>query len=108
MPMNPRYQRRNRRPPKPPMLLGEPSPSLARINCLNMKGLEQRIEALKVEAVNVSAKLARLKAHKPPPPPDRLEQLEQHLTRLAALEDLAKKRLERKAEAKARYEASRR
>ncbi len=86
-----------------PMLLGEPSPSLAKINTMNMAKLEEKIASLKVEQERMAAKLASLEA-RDPQPEDKIKAAKDLLERLAALETAAAERLAGKAERKANYE----
>jgi predicted RNase H-like nuclease (RuvC/YqgF family) len=88
--------RRNRRQPDP-ILMGEPSPSLTRINRMNMRELADRIETLEREQSHLTAKIERLKAVDPPDA-ERIAALTTQVARLAALTDVARKRLAGKTE----------
>ena len=116
--MNPRRFRSNRpgggrpghgRPrrggptPDAPMLLGEPSPSLAKINKMNMAKLEEKIASLKVEQKSISNRLAELNA-KDPPPAEKIKLAGEQLARLEALEAAASDRLAGKQERKAVFD----
>ena len=63
---NRRGRPQGRRPqsgkPDAPMLLGEPSPSLARINMMNMVRLEAKIAQLVTEQAALVSRLERLNA----------------------------------------------
>jgi len=87
------------------MLLGEPSPALAQINGMNMAKLELKISSLKSERLPLEKKLERLEAIDPPPT-ERIEKAKLLITRLKTLEDLAKERLDGKAQRKALREQS--
>ena len=86
------------------MLLGEPSPSLAKINAMNMEKLAAKIASLQEEQQRMQAKLDRLLARDPAAPEEKITQAKETLTRLKALEDAAAKRLAGKAERKAMRE----
>lgn len=81
---------RNRRPD--PVLMGEPSPSLAKMNRMNRADLALQIDRLKTEAARLVIKVENLKAHKPCPE-ERVKALTAQLARLAALEQAARNRL---------------
>ncbi|MEM6854399.1 MAG: hypothetical protein AAF593_08320 [Planctomycetota bacterium] len=87
-----------------PMLLGEPSPSLAKINAMNMEKLAAKIASLQEEQQRMQAKLDRLLARDPAAPEEKITQAKETLVRLKALEDAAAKRLAGKAERKAMRE----
>lgn len=76
-----------------PILLGEPSPSLAKINKMNPAQLAQRIQSLSVEAGRIARKIEHLKLQ-PTPPQDRIEELSKQFNRLGVLEKTARERLE--------------
>ena len=82
------------------MLLGEPSPSLAKINEMNMAKLEAKIASLTEEQVRMVARLERLRGVEPLPE-EKIKQLEELLVRLNALKAAAEERLAGKAERKA-------
>ncbi len=86
------------------MLLGEPSPSLAKINEMNMVKLEAKIASLAADRVHLVAKAEKLKAADPPKP-DKLRDTEKLIERLDALKAAAEERLKGKAERKALREA---
>ncbi len=92
----------NRKRPAP-MLMGVPSPSLARINKMNMADLEERIERLAVERQRLQEKIERLQAITPPPG-DRIDELGDQIKRLAVLQRTAKDRLATKGERKTEWE----
>ena len=92
--------------PKPPMLLGEPSPSLAKINTMNMAKLEAKIASLNEEQQRMTTRLEKLKAVDPPPA-DKIASLTDLLARLEALKDAAQTRLEGKQQRKAAREQGR-
>ncbi len=83
-----------------PVLLGEPSPSLAKINTMNMAKLQEKIASLKDEQVRMAAKLQKLVA-RDPAPTEQIEAAKASLARLKALEEAATQRLLGKAERKA-------
>lgn len=85
------------------MLLGEPSPSLARINMMNMVKLEAKIQQLVEEQGLVSQRLERLTS-RDPVPTDQVERTQEQLNRLVALEKAARERLELKTKRKAEWE----
>ncbi len=89
------------------MLLGEPSPSLAKINEMNMAKLEEKIAQLDVELERVAGKLERMKRNEPPPE-DKIKSVGELLVRLNALKAYAVKRLEGKAERKKAWEEKQR
>ncbi|MEM8737722.1 MAG: hypothetical protein AAGG38_04490 [Planctomycetota bacterium] len=93
--------RRGGKPADLPMLLGEPSPSLAKINGMNMEKLAAKIASLREEQARMAAKLERLEARDPATPAEQIEMAKATLVRLKALEDAAAERLAGKAERKA-------
>lgn len=95
---------RGAKPDDLPVLLGEPSPSLAKINSMNMEKLAAKIVSLKEEQTRMAAKLERLLARDPAAPEDKVTQAKETLVRLKALEDAATTRLTGKAERKAMRE----
>ena len=88
--------RMSRRRPDP-ILMGEPSPSLAKINRMNMQQLAERIKALETESAHLSAKIERL-SQVEPRDDEKIAALTEQKARLAALADVARKRLSGKAE----------
>ncbi|MEO1236489.1 MAG: hypothetical protein AAFX76_06845 [Planctomycetota bacterium] len=86
-----------------PMLLGEPSPSLAKINGMNMEKLTAKIASLREERARMKAKLDRLEA-RDPAPAEQIQVAKATIVRLKALEDAAAERLAGKAERKAARE----
>lgn len=95
-----------RKPPPPPILLGEPSPSLAKINTMNMARLTEKITQLIEEQERVGAKLSRLEVIDPVPE-EKIKSVKELLERLAALKLAAETRLAGKAERKAAREQGR-
>tara|TARA_R110002111_G_scaffold14050_8_gene38779 strand:- start:238 stop:633 length:396 start_codon:yes stop_codon:yes gene_type:complete len=91
---------------EPPMLLGEPSPSLAKINTMNMAKLTEKIAQLEEEEARVGAKLKRLEAVDPLPEV-KIAAVKDLLARLDALKKAAAERLAGKAERKAAREQGR-
>ncbi len=85
------------------MLLGEPSPSLAKINTMNMAKLTEKIAQIEEEQTRVGAKLSRLEQVDPLPEP-KIKELKDLLVRLAALKEAAETRLAGKAQRKAARE----
>ena len=98
----PRGGRGGRRggPKEPPILLGEPSPSLAKINTMNMAKLTEKIAQLDEELARVGAKLGRLEVLDPLPE-EKIKTVKELIARLEALKDAAEKRLAGKIERKA-------
>jgi chromosome segregation ATPase len=86
------------------MLLGEPSPSLARINRMPMMKLGPKIEQLQTELDRVEAKLERMKGQDEPPT-ERIAAATDLIKRLKVLKELAEKRLEEKTARKAAWDA---
>ena len=68
------------------MLLGEPSPSLAKINTMNMAKLTEKIAQLEEEEARVGAKLSRLEVVNPRPE-EKIKAVKDLLVRLAALKE---------------------
>jgi chromosome segregation ATPase len=83
-----------------PMLLGEPSPSLAKINKMNMAKLAEKIVSLEKEQQDLKTRLERLR-QLDPPPAEKIAAVTDLLDRLNALHDAAAKRLKEKAARKA-------
>ena len=84
----------------PPILLSEPSPSLAKINAMNTAKLQAKIESLETEQAALNSRLERLKAVTPLPE-ERIKNITELLERLEALKEAANKRLAGKLERKA-------
>ncbi len=82
------------------MLLGEPSPSLAKINTMNMAKLAEKIASLEKEQEDIKTRLKRLE-EKDPPPAEKIATVQEQLKRLVALHEAASKRLQEKAARKA-------
>lgn len=80
-----------------PMLMGVPSPSLAKINKMNTDELVERIAALTVERERIATKIKNLSAMTPRDEA-RITELKTQASRLAALENVAKDRLSGKNE----------
>jgi len=72
--------------------MGEPSPSLAKIQGMNAAELTAQIDALATEANHVSQRIQRLAAVKPPPE-EQVRKLTTLLKRLTGLENIARDRL---------------
>lgn len=87
-----------------PVLLGEPSPSLAKINAMNMEKLTAKIASLQEEQQRMATKLERLLARDPAAPEEKIVQAKDTIVRLKALEEAAATRLKGKAERKAMRE----
>ena len=85
------------------MLLGEPSPSLAKIKTMNMVKLEAKIQSLREERTRMQAKLEKLQA-RDPLPADKIKLGHDTIERLNALEAFATDKLRGKAERKAERE----
>lgn len=80
--------------------MGEPSPSLAKINGMNMAKLQAKILTLDEEINRTKAKLERLKAVDPVPT-EKIGAVAALIERLEALRTAAADRLAGKAERKA-------
>ena len=85
------------------MLAGEPSPSLAKINVMNIVKLEAKIAHLVAEQNLIVDRLKRLQAHEPHPI-EQIGRLEEQQNRLKVLEHAARERLEEKVRRKAAWE----
>ena len=83
-----------------PVLLGEPSPSLAKIKTMNMVKLAAKIASLREERARMAAKLEKLRT-RDPLPDDKIKQGDDTVERLNALEAIATDLLKGKAERKA-------
>ena len=88
---------------KLPILMGEPSPSLAKINRMNTEQLQAKIVSLSKEQELVAARIMRLRAVHPVPE-EKIDQLKTLLHRLEALKKIAEERLDGKNERSARRE----
>ena len=75
-----------------PMLMGEESPSLGKMNRMNAAQLTAHVERLTQEAARLTQKVTNLKAHKPCPE-EKVAKLTAYLQRLQALEKAARGRL---------------
>jgi hypothetical protein len=93
------------RKPLPPLLLGRPSPSLARIKRMNMADLSERIERLKTEAIRIERRIQHLKIQTPLPQAQ-IDNLESQTNRLEVLTLTACKRLDQKQQNKEAYHRS--
>jgi len=82
------------------VLLGEPSPSLAKIKTMNMVKLAAKIVSLREERARMEAKLEKLRV-RDPQPDEKIKQGEDTVERLTALEAVATDLLKGKAERKA-------
>ena len=89
---------------QPPMLKGEPSPSLAKINTMNIVKLEEKITQLITEQKLVSERLEKLES-RDPQPEDQIKRTRDQLERRAELEAVARQRLSEKEKRKAAWEA---
>ncbi|MEX0775416.1 MAG: hypothetical protein WD042_06845 [Phycisphaeraceae bacterium] len=92
-----------RRKPNDPMLMGQPSPGLTRINKMNMAKLAEQIERLKLEKQRLGEKIKRLEAVTPKPA-ERIATLDSQMRRLGVLEKTARERLVSKEERKERWD----
>lgn len=86
--------------PKPPMLLGEPSPGLAKINSMSTSKLQDKIASLDAEHALLETRLTRLRALDPQPT-EKITTIEKLQERLVALRTVATERLKGKLERKA-------
>jgi len=82
---------------KVPMLLGLPSPSLARLNKKDPEELAEQIERLQEEAGHVKRRLEKFRSL-PEPPQERIQHLQALLQRLEVLERLARDRISGKSQ----------
>ena len=85
-----------------PMLLGQPSPSLSKINRMNIAELEVRIERLRTESARITKRINNLKRERPVPQ-NRIDQLTVEIKRLGLLRRAAEKRLEAKLKRRAEH-----
>lgn len=85
------------------MLMGEPSPSLTKINEMNTEKLRAKIASLLQEQDRLTVKLQRLNTQEPLPT-EKIKALTDLQGRLATLQKLAQERLEQKLIRKADYE----
>ena len=85
------------------MLLGEPSPSLAKINEMNIVKLTAKIASLAEEEAQLVKRLTRLN-ELDPPPADKIQTVTDLLKRLVALKAAAEERLAGKLKRKAERE----
>ncbi len=92
---------------QPPILLGEPSPSLAKINAMNMVKLVAKIEQLVNEQTALSKRIERLEALDQRPE-EQIARTGEQLDRLKVLEKAARDRLGEKAKRKAAWEQKQR
>lgn len=86
------------------MLLGEPSPGLAKINLMNSAKLQAKIASLDAEHAMLETKLERLRVLDPLPT-EKIATIEALQARLIALRNAAAERLKGKLERKAAREA---
>ena len=84
-PSRPRFARRGA---DAPILMGEPSPSLAKINTMNMARLEEKIASLDAEFAHLTIRIGHLR-EMPNPPEDKIEAVNDHQERLSALKAAA-------------------
>lgn len=85
------------------MLLGEPSPGLAKINLMNTAKLQAKIASLEAEHALLETKLEHLRVLDPLPT-EKIQAIELLQQRLIALRDAAATRLKGKLERKAARE----
>lgn len=88
-----------------PILMGEPSPGLARINRMNIAQLAERIDRLKAEAAILAKKIERLKAQDPLPQAE-INTVTVQVARLRALEKAARERMDGKSQRRDRRSPS--
>lgn len=86
------FNRRGGGKPAPPMLMGMPSPSLAKINRMRPDELREKIKSLETEQAQITARIDRLNAVDPVPT-DKIKALLELKSRLDALKDVATKKL---------------
>ncbi len=94
---------RQRRGTAPPIFMGEPSPSLGKINAMNMAKLEAKIASIDQEMDRLSQRLEKLKTYHTPPQA-KMKAIAELLERLGALRKAAAERLAGKAQRKAARE----
>ncbi len=85
------------------MLLGEPSPSLAKIRTMNMEKLRAKIESLDEEKARIERRINGL-LRVDTAPADQIQHLRDLLKRLEALQEAARERLEHKQQRKEAWE----
>ncbi len=84
-----------------PVLMGVPSPSLAKMSKMNMVDLNAQIDRLTIEGSRLASKIERLTVHKPSPV-EHITQLKAQLERLEVLKKAAQERLAAKDERRLR------
>lgn len=92
--------------PDYPILLGEPSPSLARIRLMNIEKLEAKIASLIESQERLAKRIVNL-SRSEPPDTEKIERNKLELVRLGALKEAAEERLQEKLRRKAEWEAKR-
>ena len=87
---------------KPPVFMGQPSPSLAKLERMNREELTQHIQRLVTERERLMTRITNL-GRLTPPPQEKLENLAAQVVRIEALEKLSRQRLEQKQDRAAQY-----
>lgn len=77
------------------MLMGEPSPSLAKLQRMNTTQLQEHLQRLVTERERLQSKIDRLKSMDEPRE-EQVKSLTEQIARLEALEKLTRERLEEK------------
>lgn len=85
---------RSQNPTSEPMLLGKPSPSLAKMEIMSRDDLMVQIESLTTEASRLRRKIEHLKIQDPVPQ-KRIDHLARQSRRLSALTRAARERVEK-------------
>lgn len=85
--------RPNRRVQRFPRLLGQPSPSLAKIRKMTPQELETHVRNLAEEIGFIQRRIERLKTQRPMPA-EHIDQLQEHIERLSTLQAKAQQRRE--------------
>ena len=83
---------RSHNPTSEPMLLGKPSPSLAKMQTMDHSDLLVQIESLTTESTRLRRKIEHLKIQNPVPQ-KRIDSLARQSRRLAALARAARERM---------------
>lgn len=85
-------ERHHKRRSPGPILMGQPSPSLARINRADARELTQKVERLNIEIQRLEVRIRNLTTHKPPIQRN-LSNLHDQVKRLEVLRKLAQDKL---------------
>ena len=88
------------------MLLGEPSPSLAKIRLMNIEKLQAKIASLVESQEQLAKRIVNLERSNPDDT-EKIERNRKELARLQALKEAAEERLQEKLRRKQEWEAKR-